>query len=126
MIDGFGILHYRAYGSASQLGMETSIPSIGIGKTLLNIDGLDEYMIKERFRKECKNVGDYIKLIGNSGKVYGVAYKSAKDTSNPIYISIGHMISLESCIDIVYKTTKYRIPEPIRNSDIKSKLYLKI
>lgn len=124
MIDGFGILHYRAYGSASQLGIEASIPTIGVGKTLLNIDGLVECQIKDRFRKECKNVGDYIKLIGDSGKVHGVAYKSSKDILNPIYISIGHMISLESCIDIVKRTTKYRIPEPIRNSDIKSKHFL--
>ncbi|VBB17715.1 endonuclease V [Yasminevirus sp. GU-2018] len=125
MMDGFGVLHHRGFGSASHIGFETGIPSIGVAKTLLFVDGLDEKVIKEKFRESCKNVGDFIELVGTSGKVYGVAYKSAKDIINPIYISVGHNISLESCIKLVTLTTKFRIPEPIRNSDIKSKLFMK-
>jgi deoxyribonuclease V len=126
MIDGFGILHYRGFGSASHIGFETGIPTIGVAKTLLYVDGLNEKIIKQQFRNECKKAGDYIKLIGKStNKVYGVAYKSSVEVVNPIYITIGHNISLESCIEIVKLTTKYRIPEPIRISDINSKLFLK-
>ena len=124
MVDGFGILHYREFGSASHIGLETGIPSIGVAKTLLCIFGFDEYIIKSKFRENCKNTGDSIPLIGNNNKTYGVAYKSTKDTINPIYISIGHMISLESSIQIVKQCIKFRIPEPIRNSDIKSKLFI--
>jgi deoxyinosine 3'endonuclease (endonuclease V) len=54
MIDGFGILHHRGFGSVSQLGYETRIPSIGAAKTLLFIDGLDDKEVKSRFRIECK------------------------------------------------------------------------
>jgi deoxyinosine 3'endonuclease (endonuclease V) len=124
MVDGFGILHYREFGSASHIGLEMNLPSIGVAKTLLCIFGFDEHTSKYEFRKKCKNVGDSMELVGDNKKIYGVAYKSAKDTMNPIYISIGHMISLESAITIVNQCTKFRIPEPIRNSDIKSKLFM--
>ncbi|BCS83561.1 endonuclease V [Cotonvirus japonicus] len=130
MIDGFGILHPRGVGSASQLGYELNIPTIGIGKTLLCLDGLNEKNVKSKFKFECKKQGDYILLQGISGIEYGAALYSSKkeiksinDVCNPIYITIGHKISLITAIKIVLECSNFRIPEPIRNSDIKSKLY---
>jgi deoxyinosine 3'endonuclease (endonuclease V) len=125
MVDGFGILHQRKYGSASELGHIACKPSIGVGKTLLHIDGLEERSVKKEFAERCKNKGDYIPLIGQSGFVYGAALKSSENASNPLYVSIGHAICLETAIEFVVNTSLYRVPEPIRNSDIKSKLVFK-
>jgi len=36
-------------------------------------------------------------------------------------VSIGHRVSLESAVDIVLKCCKYRIPEPIRQADLRSR-----
>lgn len=124
MIDGSGILHHRCFGSASQLGLIHDIPTIGCAKTLLCVDGLDERDIKALFKANCDKKGDSIELVGDSGKVYGVALKGANDSDNPLYISIGHKMSIESAIIITTRLCKFRIPEPIRNSDIKSKLFL--
>jgi len=123
MVDGFGILHVRGFGSASHLGYELNIPTIGVGKTLITIDGMDEKLIKQQFKDKCKNKGESIELFGNSGKLYGYALKGTKDTTNPIYVSVGHNISLDTALGVTLRTCQYRIPEPIRNSDIKSKLY---
>jgi len=123
MIDGFGILHPRGFGSASHVGLVLGIPTIGVAKTLMCIDGLSEREIKSKFKLECKTKGSFINLIGNSGKSYGVALKTSDSAENPIYVSIGHGISLETAIHFVNITSIYKIPEPIRNSDIKSKLY---
>ena len=120
-VDGCGILHHRGFGSASHVGFVTGIPSIGIAKSLLHIDGLNQKECKIRSKVECKDVGDFIYLIGESGTLYGVALKSSLSADNPIYVSIGHNISLESAIKLTLKTCQYRIPEPIRNSDIKSR-----
>ncbi len=119
-VDGGGILHHREFGSASHLGFITGVPTIGIAKSLLHIDGLNEKKCKAQSKFECKSIGDYIHLIGKSGKLYGVALKSS-NADNPIYVSIGHNISLESAIKLTLRTCIYRIPEPIRNSDIKSR-----
>jgi deoxyinosine 3'endonuclease (endonuclease V) len=67
--------------------------------------------------------GDYIELKGDSGTIWGVALKSCESSEKPIYVTIGHKINLDTAKNIVLKTCLYKIPEPIRNSDIKSKLY---
>jgi deoxyinosine 3'endonuclease (endonuclease V) len=119
-VDGCGILHHRGFGSASHLGFITGLASIGVAKTLLHIDGLNEKECKALCKTTCNHVGDYNHLIGESGKLYGVALKSST-ADNPIYVSIGHNISLESAIKLTLRTCIFRIPEPIRNSDIKSR-----
>lgn len=124
MIDGFGILHHRKFGSASHVGYIADIPTIGVAKTLLHIDGLNEKTIKSKFKLNCIEIGNYVELIGDSGTIYGAGVKCTKNILNPIYVSIGHKISLKTAIDLVLKTCIYRIPEPIRISDIKSKLFL--
>ena len=36
----------------------------------------------------------------------------------PVYVSIGHRVSLEAAIDYVMRcTTRYRLPEPTRLAD---------
>ncbi len=124
-IDGFGILHQREFGSASHIGLELDIPTVGIAKTLLEHDGLFERNVKKDFRNNCIKKGDYVSLTGISGTIWGVALKSSDTVLNPIYVSIGHKISLETATQLVLKTCLYKNPEPIRNSDIKSKIYLK-
>ncbi|AEQ32961.1 endonuclease V [Acanthamoeba polyphaga mimivirus] len=125
MVDGYGILHHRGAGSASQLGYELNLPTIGVGKTFLCLDDLYNLKkeLKLKFKTECTSKGDYLLLKGDSGKIYGAAIKTTNDSTNPLYVSIGHKISLQTAMNVVLKCCNYRIPEPIRNSDIKSKLY---
>jgi deoxyinosine 3'endonuclease (endonuclease V) len=124
MVDGTGILHDRKFGCASHLGVEIDIPTIGVSKTLLCVDGLDEKAIKNKFRTSCQSKSDSIELVGKSGFIYGLALKTNALATNPLYVSVGHKISLETAKSIVLATCTYKNPEPIRNSDIKSKLYL--
>ena len=65
-------------------------------------------------------------MVGNSGKVWGAALRSTKESKNPIYVSIGHRISLETSLKIVIMSiTKYRIPEPIRAADGRSREHVR-
>ncbi len=123
LVDGFGILHQREFGSASQLGLELDIPTIGVGKSLCCIDGINKNVVNKLFKSNCKSKGDFVNIVGKTGKNYGVALKSSNDSINPIYVSIGHKISLDTATQIVLKTCLFKNPEPIRNSDIKSKLH---
>lgn len=123
LVDGSGILHQREFGSASHLGYEFDIPTIGVAKTLLSHDGLTERKIKQQFRENCNKKGDYVELIGDSGTLWGLAIQTGEIVERPIYVTIGHKISLDTVKNIVLKSCVYKNPEPIRNSDIKSKLY---
>jgi hypothetical protein len=53
LVDGFGVLHERRCGSASQLGVETGYPTIGVGKHLLHVDGLEEWLVLRELRAAC-------------------------------------------------------------------------
>ena len=119
MVDGNGILHHCGAGSASHLGVMFDIPTIGVAKTLLSLDGLFEKQIKDTIKK-----GKLTKypLTGTSGKTYGMALVGP-GSINPVYVSLGHKISLDTAVKIVEKTMKHKNPEPIRISDIKSKLH---
>lgn len=62
-------------------------------------------------------------LIGQGGDVLGVALygHGQSKTRNPVYISIGHRMSLESSVNVVKHCCLFRIPEPIRQADLKSR-----
>ncbi len=37
-----------------------------------------------------------------------------KDNTEPVYVSVGHRISLRTAVDLLLKTSIYHIPEPIK------------
>jgi deoxyribonuclease V len=95
MIDGNGMLHPRFCGLASHFGVKLDKISFGVAKKLL-IGDID----KEN------NI-----ILNNI--IVGKALKTKKNVK-PIYVSIGHKISLESAVNITLNFSKYRIPEPTR------------
>jgi len=120
LVDGNGILHCNACGCASHLGVLLDLPTIGCGKTIFAVDGINKAItdeIKEDFRDNNKKKGAYYLLKGKSGKIWGAGLKSGKDSNDPLIVSIGHRISIESAIHIVDECSKTRVPEPIRFVD---------
>lgn len=118
LVDGNGLLHHHSFGSACHLGVACGIPSIGVAKTLYCIDGL-----KEETYKDKKEVGEYVDLVGESGKTWGRALWNSEGASNCIFVSQGNLITLDDAIKIVLKCSVNRIPEPIRHADLMSKKF---
>jgi deoxyinosine 3'endonuclease (endonuclease V) len=56
-------------GQACHLGVLTGIPTIGIGKTFLLIDGLTIATVKQ-LEKTLKKGGDAVDLVGESGTTW--------------------------------------------------------
>ncbi|XP_071730863.1 uncharacterized protein [Rutidosis leptorrhynchoides] len=125
MIDGNGILHPRGFGSACHLGVLANLPTIGIGKNLHHVDGLTNSRLRELLEAEENLNVDFISLIGNSGNTLGAAMHSSSGSFKPIFVSVGHRVSLASAVEVVKRTCKYRVPEPIRQADIRSREYLR-
>ncbi|CAB1274407.1 deoxyribonuclease V [Candidatus Nitrosacidococcus tergens] len=104
--DGHGIAHPRRFGNACHVGVETNIPSIGVGKSRLigKHDPVPD------------TVGSWVPLI-DKNETIGVVLRT-KVGVRPIFISIGHKISLQTAIK--YTTAcviRYRLPEPTRLAD---------
>ncbi|KAJ0247440.1 Endonuclease V family protein [Hirschfeldia incana] len=116
MVDGNGILHPR--------GVLAHIPTIGVGKNLHHVDGLDHSEVRRSFQLKENEDEQVIKLVGNSGFTWGVGFRPTLSSVKPIYVSVGHRISLDSAVEVVKMTCKYRVPEPIRQADMRSRAYL--
>lgn len=113
MVDGNGVLHQNACGLASHLGVLIDKPTIGVGKTVFYVDGLKKDVVHKKF-EEVEDEGGYALLEGVSGRLWGAAFKSKKDVTDPIIISVGHKISLISALNLIKTCCNFRIPEPVR------------
>jgi deoxyribonuclease V len=104
LVDGHGLAHPRRCGIASHLGVVADLPAIGCAKTLLC--GRVAGVLGEQ-------AGDTAPLV-DRGEQVGVALRT-RPRASPIYVSIGHRISLESAVEWVLKLTDgRRLPLPIR------------
>lgn len=191
LVDGNGILHERRAGLATFVGVRTSIPTIGVGKTLYCTDGLHVDLVEEGVASKLAQLVEYLEqrddsvstddpcrqtsciichapitpdekstnansnsfkeeverpsmigliraisahcegfaiplkgmsgdilaavLVGHGGKI---TKKKQSGTKIPIYVSVGHAISLQEAICICSSLSLARIPEPIRQADL--------
>lgn len=101
LVDGHGFAHPYRCGFASHLGLVIGKPTIGVAKGRL-------FGKMEDVRGEKDVV-----LLENEDEVVGAVVKT-KQGCKPVYVSVGHMISLETAIEIVrHCICRSRIPEPI-------------
>lgn len=106
LCDGQGIAHPRRFGIACHIGLLTNVPAVGVAKSLL----------VGKFSSLGETRGSTADLIYRNEKV-GAAVRT-KDRVQPVYVSAGHRISLETAIQYVLQcTTKYRLPETTRLAD---------
>ncbi|XP_020267086.1 endonuclease V-like [Asparagus officinalis] len=115
---------FAGFGLACHLGVLADLPTIGIGKSLHHVDDLSQSGVRQHLEEGEICGKDLVPLIGKSGQVWGMALRSTSSSSKPIYISIGHRISLDSSVKVVRSCCKFRLPEPIRLADIRSRVFL--
>ncbi len=108
--DGNGYIHPRRCGFACHLGIVSGLPSIGVAKT--------PYI--GEFESLANDRGAW-QPITDSGEVIGAALRTQTKVK-PVFVSVGHRISLQSAIDLVLQCApKYRLPETTRQADQLSK-----
>lgn len=128
MVDGNGILHPRGLGLASHLGAVADIPAIGVAKNFLwieDLEGYDRHVIRERAHAELTTPGSSFFLKGKSGTVHGACLRATEESVNPVYVSVGHRVSLEDALAICTHCSRFRIPEPVRQADKISRSFLR-
>jgi deoxyribonuclease V len=103
LCDGQGYAHPRRFGLACHLGVLTDLPSIGVAKTRLIGD----------HEPVGRRKGDRAWLV-DAEETIGAVLRT-RDDVKPLYVSVGHRISLGTAIDYVLAcTTCYRLPETTR------------
>ena len=97
LVDAQGLAHPYRCGFASHLGLILQKPTIGAAKSRL---------IGTPIEREGETfLVDKDEIIG--------AVVTTKKQAKPVYVSIGHMVSLKTAIEIVKHCAKSRIPEPL-------------
>ena len=106
LCDGHGLAHPRRFGIACHLGLLAGLPAIGVAKSRLV--GAHDAPGPER--------GAWSPLF-HRGEVVGAALRT-RASARPIYVSVGHRVSLATAISYVLRCApRYRLPETTREAD---------
>ncbi len=106
LCDGQGLAHPRKFGIACHIGLIADVPTAGVAKSLL----------VGKFENLGETRGSIAPLIHKNEQV-GVALRT-KDQVQPVFVSVGHRISLETATEIILQCApKYRLPETTRLAD---------
>jgi deoxyribonuclease V len=131
LCDGQGLAHPRRFGLACHLGVLTGLPSIGVAKSLLlgKHGELGEergawvalkdvatrrsphpHSLSRREREASRGA------LRARSEIIGAALRTRAGV-RPVYVSIGHRVSLATAIDYVLRCTpRYRLPETTRRA----------
>ena len=101
LVDGHGFAHPYRCGFASHLGLVIGKPTIGIAKGRLFGEVEDAMSEKD------------VALLKHEDEVIGAVVKT-RQGCKPVYVSVGHMVSLETAVRIVRHCICHsRSPEPV-------------
>ena len=105
-VDGQGIAHPRRFGIASHIGVLLDLPTIGVAKSPLAVSG----------PVPAPDPGSWTEWRNRRGEVVAAAVRT-KARSNPLYVSPGHRMDLQTAIHLVLESCRgYRLPEPTRQA----------
>ncbi len=103
LVDGQGLAHPRRFGIACHLGLLLDLPAVGCAKSRL----CGEH------RPLAMEAGSSVPLT-DGDEVIGAVLRT-RDGVSPIYVSVGHRITLDEAVAWVLRCCRgYRIPEPTR------------
>lgn len=109
MCDAQGRAHPRRLGLASHLGVLLEWPTLGVAKSLLT--GKHDQVDTTK--------GAHVPLRAGHETIGAVV--RTRDGVNPLYVSVGHRLTLPEVIEITLAcTTRYRLPEPTRQAHLLS------
>lgn len=133
-LNGNGYFHPRRCGVATHIGVELDVPTIGVTKNFFQMEGLAMTPMRWEFKEKCKELDDWMPvkskeviLVDDQTEeeigydVLGAAINMTGEGGRPLYVSVGHRISLETAVEVVKMTSEHRFPEPLRQADLSSR-----
>ena len=110
LVDGHGLAHPRRFGLACHLGVLGNVPTMGVAKSRL----------VGTYKEPGIERGAWSKLVDREEKIGAVL--RTRSAVQPVFVSIGHRISLKTAIEFALRCTgHFRLPEPLRAADTLSR-----
>ncbi|GAB3029511.1 endonuclease V [Natronobiforma cellulositropha] len=121
LFDGSGRIHFRQAGLATHIGAVRDVPAIGVAKRLLCGTPAGDLENLPRGARVVIEADERVDAPAGTALGYALQtkqYDSPKRYVNPLYVSPGHRVGLETAADAVLALTAgYKLPEPIRLAD---------
>lgn len=106
LFDAHGYSHPRRFGLACHLSVVLDRPGIGVAKSLL----------LGRYEEPADRVGAWTPLVDGEETIGAVL--RTRHGVQPIFISIGHRLDLETALELALACCDgYRVPKPTREAD---------
>lgn len=126
LVDGNGIHHPRRCGAAVALGVLCGIRTVGIGKELHRFGALTREDMLLRAERCLTKRGHWMpifdaKLEGEGIERTGACMQAGSTPRRPIFVSVGHGLSLEQACELAAGCMLHRLPEPVRVADLYSR-----
>jgi deoxyribonuclease V len=103
MVGAHGLAHPRRAGLACHLGVVLNKPTLGVAKSRLCGEA----------QMPTNRKGAYT-LMKDGKEIIGAVIRT-QSNSKPVYVSVGHKLSLKTAMRITLDTTRdHRLPEPLR------------
>lgn len=103
MVGAQGLAHPRRAGLACHLGVVLNKPALGVAKSRL----WGEAKLPPRKRGAHSMLKDGKDILG--------AVLRTKPDAKPVYVSVGHKLSLRTAVKVTLETMRnHRLPEPLR------------
>lgn len=126
MVDGNGMLHPRKFGLACHIGVHLDMPTVGVAKKIYLLDddedqedgGQKRARHKKRVHDQLLKAGDFFDVLQKDGSTVGITLRTTDKGTNPVYVSIGHKVSLDQAKQLAIKCSLHKIPEPTRQADL--------
>ncbi len=101
LVDGHGRLHPARCGIACLVGVRLGLRTIGVAKNPLS-----------GTMQRRPGIGESVP-VRVEGEILGYALR-ASSSARPLFVSVGHRVSLRTAVRIVRRVTVMRNPEPLR------------
>lgn len=113
LVDGAGEAHASRCGAAVALGAAAGVPTVGVAKSLLRVEG---EVPPEREARAAAGARGALEWSVGSGLV--TACRSHAGVQRPVYVSAGYRVPLAAATDLVRACFRgFRAPAPARAAD---------
>ncbi|CAI7872329.1 unnamed protein product [Closterium sp. NIES-54] len=81
------------------------------------MDGMTDEQVCSLKQQHLQQPGDWALLTGASGATHAALVRGGPGSHDPVFVSVGHRVSLLSAVAITQRCCKHRVPEPVRLAD---------
>lgn len=122
LVDGNGILHKHLFGLACHVGVHLDLPTVGVAKKMYfsMTYSAPQPVIEDIIAKGLKEHGDRYTVQRYGKSLAAILLTNVAFKGQPVYVSQGHGIGLETAVSIVRRCVLpgRRLPEPVFQADL--------